>query len=82
MTDIEERLQTSQRRIDAQNTKIARAALQKEQAQDALETVRAALRTEFSASTGAEIKKARAELEAEIESETAKIEAELEAAGA
>lgn len=80
--DTEQKLADAESRISAQNSRIARAQIEREQAQERLDGAKAALKEEFDATTGADIKRIRQELQDEIDAEVAKIEAELEAAGA
>ena len=82
MSNVDQKLQAAESRISVQNSRIARAEVEKEQAQETLERVRAALKEEFDVETGADVKRVRDELEASLTKEVAKIESELEAAGA
>lgn len=82
MSTVDEKLQDAESRISTQNSRIARAEVEKEQAQATLEQVRTALKEEFGIETGADVKRVREELESSLLEEVAKIEAELDAAGA
>ena len=55
MSNVDQKLQAAESRISVQNSRIARAEVEKEQAQETLERVRAALKEEFDVETGADV---------------------------
>jgi adenylyl- and sulfurtransferase ThiI len=85
MAPIDEHLATlndAEKRISAQNSRIARAEVEKEQAQAVLAQTKEALKAEFGISTGTDVKRVQSELEAELAAAVERIMTELEAAGA
>jgi hypothetical protein len=79
---IEEQIRSIQSRITTEQSKRARAEVEKENAEAAIAEARATLTNEFGVSTGAEIRAKREELQAEIDAELAEAERLLEEAGA
>lgn len=77
-----ERLNDFEQRIDAQKARVARAQVEREQAEASLAATKEALKEEFGATTAADIKRVRDELVAKLDEQLEAISSDLETAGA
>lgn len=82
MSDVEERLNAAQQRIDAATSRKARAEVERDNAKESLAVARKTLVDEFGIKTNDDVKRVRSELDAEFEKAMREVEEALEEAGA